>query len=118
MEFTDGRVQLWQGIWKAICEMAFYRNNILEEITILPKNKNEIAFYERNKARNLDSILFETTYKTYTCELDDVQVVPELKKLVVPQSLFYFLGVRSFFKYSFPNCVITFWEDMEDVPEL
>jgi len=41
----------------------------------------------------------------------DPVVVPELKEIYVPRILFTCLGVFTWFRHSFPNCQILFWED-------
>ncbi len=94
-------MEKWQSLWIQICDMAFYGINKTEE---LGWEKEE---YDENN----DLIKFKHVYDSYTKTNWEVHVVPELKKLTVPRDLFIFLGVRSFFSYSFPNCELVFWED-------
>ena len=101
----------WQEFWGRLCDMAYLRKGIVEELSILPIGDNQPAFYERNKCSNMSDITLEHTWKKYSSEFSDVQIVPELKNLYVPASLFSCLGVNSWFKYSFPNCKVQFWEE-------
>lgn len=110
-KFRDDVIQKWQDVWQHICEMAYERKNIVEKLIIEQDNPNEAAFYERNKCDNEDKLTLEYTWANYSRTYKDALVVPELKFIFVPRSLFECLGVYAWFKYSFPNCSICFWED-------
>jgi hypothetical protein len=76
-----------------------------------PESDNEAAFYERNRCSNAVELTLDYTWEKYSKAHGDPYVVPELKNIYVPRSLFECLGVYAWFQHSFPNCVIEFWED-------
>ena len=100
----------WQSFWYDLCRMAYYRENIVRVLEIYDdaddyKNCNYIQltldFAWRNISEELDS----------EGKFVEPQVVEELEELYVPRLLFETLGVYTWFKYSFPNCKIHFWEE-------
>lgn len=94
-----------------MCMMAYERRYVTDKLMIHPESLNEHYFYERNKCSNFEEITLDHMWKQYSHGHGDAMVVPELLRIYVPRSLFECLGVYSWFKYSFPNCVIQFWED-------
>lgn len=113
-------VSAWEFIWFTICEMSYTGVCTQEEIITKPgvmyidacrnntKNeKNHSIIYSNVNCHNRSQILLDTYWSQYSGE---VCVVPEFKKLHVPKALFEVVGVYSWFKKSFPNCVITYWE--------
>jgi len=103
---TDER-HYWQPIWRNICEMAYFRKNIKEEIVIPSRKIVYSKFFEECK---LDYELFRISSiinsdGTYI----EPQVVPELVYLKVPRVLFEHVGINAWFKHSFPNCKVEFW---------
>ena len=98
----DGRTrQEWQKVWRQICEMAYLRQQIEEEIVIIPLN---------NFQKDIDEdITLDYMWQQYNEKYREVQIVPELKKLVVPKDLFNSLGISQWFNYSFPNCLVECW---------
>ncbi len=104
-------VEFWKSIWKHICEMAYFRENIVETIVLPPENYDELKRYKSKE------ITLEHTWKSWSRLRDsngaylDAQVVPELKEIYVPRILFETIGVYAWFNHSFPNCSILFWED-------
>ena len=91
--------------WRQICDMAYFRSHIVDEIIV--GEHNNIT----EKAR------LDYHWKQYSSLKDprgdfiEALVVPELKYIRVPYNLFHTEGVYAWFRHSFPNCVITFWEE-------
>lgn len=104
-------VEFWKSIWQHVCEMAYFRKNIIESIVLPPENYDEL---KRNKCKEMT---LDYTWKFWSQLRDsngmyhDALVVPELKEIYVPRILFETLGVYAWFNHSFPNCSIHFWED-------
>ena len=103
---TDER-HYWQPIWRNICEMAYFRKNIKEEIVIPSRKIVYSKFFEECK---LDHQFFRISSiinsdGTYI----EPQVVPELVYLKVPKVLFEHVGINAWFRYSFPNCKVELW---------
>lgn len=90
--------------------MAYTREGIQEELCVYPSSKNESAFYERNNCDNFEQLTLDYVWCEYSKKFKNVMMVPELKRIYVPRTLFECLGVYKWFEYSFPNCDITFWE--------
>ena len=91
--------------WRQICEMAFFRKNIVDAMIV----------NTRDNPCEKDTLDYH--WKQYSSIKDDTDnfvealIVPELKHILVPFSLFHTGGVYAWFKHSFPNCVITFWDE-------
>jgi hypothetical protein len=113
MELTNEQIKKWQIIWHRVCALSFFRKDIVSQIII--DNQEDIKKYR--SSRNFEEITLDYTWKFYSSLKDqngnyiEPLVVPELEKIYVPHALFEALGVYAWFKYSFPNCVISFWED-------
>lgn len=117
MEVPRDEVQNWQVIWQKICDMAYYRNNIVKEVvTGWTEHGNIVDF--KHEASNFEEITLEHTWKNFSQLKDDngnfleALVVPELQEIFIPRILFEAPGVYTWFQHSFPNCLILFWEDM------
>jgi hypothetical protein len=105
--------QYWQDTWRKICDMAYYRKRVTSKITtkydgvfldnIVKKDYTEYTFdyiwYQISKAKSPQGLHI------------DALIVPELLEIYVPRVLFECAGVYVFFRYSFPNCEIHYWED-------
>lgn len=109
--FRNDVVKKWQSVWDQVCLMAYEHRNITDKIIVHPDSPMEQYFYERNKCSNAEEITLDHMWQKYSYSGDNVFVIPELQRIYVPRSLFECLGVYAWFKYSFPNCVIDFWED-------
>jgi len=81
--------------WKQLFDMAYLRKNIVEELVV-----------SSNSTKEEDTM--DYTWKEYSLKYKQTLIVPELKKLVTPQYLFFCLGCNSFFREVFPNCHIEF----------
>lgn len=108
-KFREDVIRKWQSVWIHLCEMAYERKNIVEELVINPESQNEELFYARNNCSNAEEITLDHIWKMYSAVSGDALVVPELKRIYVPCTLFECLGVYSWFKHSFPNCEIQYW---------
>jgi len=118
MEIPQNIVEKWQNIWQNICNMAYFRKNVVNEYFIVDDHAEylDLVYYSSN-ASNFELITFDYTWK----QIDSIRnpdgsmreplVVPELEKVYIPYILFNGLGTYTFFNYSFPNCKIVFWED-------
>jgi len=81
--------------WKQLFDMAYLRKNIVEELVV-----------SSNSTKEEDTM--DYTWKQYSEKYKSMLEVPELKKLVAPQYLFFCLGCNSFFREIIPNCSIEF----------
>lgn len=108
--FREDVISEWKAVWSKLCDMAYKRQGIQEEVCVIPTSSNEVHFYERNTCHNYDELTLDYTWEKYSKEYRDVYTVPELKRIYVPRSLFECLGVYKWFEVSFPNCKIEFWE--------
>ena len=126
-QFSGETVYAWKRVWKAICDMCYHGANIQEEMITTPGyfqvdeelmlskcEKEQTQFYGQRYAINDEQLTLDHTWKEYSLNAGlgfNPLVVPEFKRLHVPAHLFYTLGVDSWFKHSFPNCTVTFWEN-------
>ena len=94
----------WQSVWQTICKMAYENEPPYERIIIQP----EVIELSINEEDTLDY-----TWKIYSKKHGTTmpKVVPEFKELYVPRHLFEDLGIYPWFRHSFPNCEIHFWEE-------
>jgi hypothetical protein len=107
MDLYDGRTaKYWRDFWTILCEMAYLRHGVCEEIVIVP---NDGLFFIRNAKRLPEEITLDYTWKVYSSKYKEPQVVPELKRMHVPRQLVEDLGIEKWFSYSFPNCKVTYW---------
>ncbi len=115
--YSEKTLEGWWRVWRTICEMAYSQTYIMEEIITMPaagfSEKEHTAIYNKRLCHNEYDITLDSMWKTYSTlfETKMPYVCPMLKKLHVPRVLFEELGIRPWFKHSFPNCVITFWEE-------
>jgi len=106
MELYDGvSAKYYQDIWEQLCDMAYLNERVTEEVVILPLN----PMFFRNARSFPYEITFDYTWDIYSKKYPDSGIVPELKKLHVPLELIDSLGVQTWLKHTFPNCLVTFW---------
>jgi|688.fasta_scaffold191439_3 hypothetical protein len=116
MDIPEETIQQWQNIWQNICDMSYHRKDIVDSIRISMCDYQTLLEYS-HFSRNFEQITLEHTWKKTSSLLDsngtyiETQIVPELTKIYVPKLLFETFGVYAWFKQSFPNCSIEFWED-------
>ena len=119
--YDEITIECWQAVWKNICQMTYEGNNICESIITRPdimtingrkvydkREKSHSQEYARIQPTNSHLLTLDHIWKQYSGT--ELIVVPEFKNLVVPYPLFQTLGVNSWFKYSFPNCKVSFWK--------
>lgn len=125
--YGKSTIFIWKTVWEKICVMAYENKDICEEIITLPGRINidgvisdrmdeieHTKYYTKKIPNNDYDITFDSTWKRISKHygaLYTLYDVPDLKKLHVPRQLFDSLGVRQFFRHSFPNCKITYWEE-------
>lgn len=123
--YESHTIESWQYVWDKICKMAYEGQGICESIVTRPgilhidgrviQDKTEVTHskeYARQSNMNSYFLTLDNIWKQYS-HLHNTKmpgVVPELKELVVPFVLYNDLGIEPWFRYSFPNCKVTFWE--------
>jgi hypothetical protein len=116
MEIPQYVVNKWQVVWQKICDMAYHRKDINAIVSVENSDYSELLKYMIN-AKNFNLITLEHMWAQASSARNadgthaEVFVVPELREIYVPRILFETLGVYTWFKHSFPNCSILFWED-------
>lgn len=127
IDYLPETINKWQYAWRHLLDIA-YKNENIESFVILPgvirhfTDDNEhfqimdsysdhIHFMKTFTSTNIDEIEFDYTWKRYE-KKEMPPVNKNLRELIVPQVLFYCLGISSFMKHTFPNCKVKFWEDM------
>ena len=117
MGIPQKTIEKWQAIWKQVCEMSFYRKNIVEQLQISIDDYESLLKYKNIYSNEFEKLTLDFTWKQFSQIRDtsgvfiDTKVVPEITFIYVPRILFETLGVYAWFKSSFPFCVICFWED-------
>lgn len=117
MEISTENSKKWQSTWRRVCNMAYFRKDIVSELIVIPED-GEYEFLEKldleweHACFTLD-YAWKTISKLTDANGEFLQplVVPELKEIYIPNILFQSPGVYSWFSYSFPNCKVFFWED-------
>lgn len=124
--YDNHTIEAWQNVWERICKMAYDGTDICEEIVTVPgilhvngrvindrRESTHNVEYHRLEPVNYYFLTLENIWKQFSHLYADKNpgVVPELKKLVVPYCLYDCPGVRSWFRYSFPNCKLYFWDE-------
>ena len=121
--YSQKTVDKWVDVWNQICTMAYQGKNLQEKIVTFPSyifingcqisdNKHSYR-YSFNFPENYYSITLDNVWKQYSEYYgpENPKIIPELKEVFVPQPLFESLGVLPWFRYTFPNCKITYWEN-------
>jgi hypothetical protein len=117
MEVPQDVINKWQAVWQQICDMAYHNKNIVGHVYASSKVLGDIDQYKN--ASNFELITLDHSWTVVSQCKDEngkflqARVVPELQEIYVPRKLFEAMGVYTWFQYSFPNCVILFWEDMQ-----
>jgi hypothetical protein len=117
MSIPRQTLEKWQTIWQQVCEMAYYKKNIVQQLQIPIDDYDSLITYKNIHRDQFDELMLDFTWKRFSQNRDangnfiEAMVVPELTFIYVPRILFETIGVYSWFKFSFPNCVICFWED-------
>lgn len=124
--YDDVTLEAWQQVWDKVCKMCYEGTGICESIVTRPgimhvngrviqdtRESTHTREYSRHNPVNSQFLTLDNIWKQYSHLYGtmDPKVVPEFKELVVPYSLYETLGVHSWFRHSFPNCVVTFWNE-------
>ena len=124
--FEEHTIENWQQVWDDICKMAYERSPPREKIITTPgfihingeltndkTEKTHTHEYSRSQPVNTYFLTLDNMWKQYSSFYGSrmPDVVPELKELVVPRVLYDSLGISNWFRHSFPNCKVTFWEE-------
>lgn len=119
-------VDAWQDVWDKICKMAYEGKDVCEKIVTRPgilhingqvlhdsTESTHSREYNRHTPVNSYFLTLENVWKQYSSFYGSQmpQVVSEFKELIVPYSLYNCLGVQSWFRHSFPNCKVYFWDE-------
>jgi hypothetical protein len=119
-------LESWQYVWDHICKMAYEGKNVVESIVTRPgvmyidgvltneKKQSEHSKVYRNKdLANSYFLNLDNVWKQYSQFYGPVmpKVIPEFKELIVPYALYDCLGVQSWFRHSFPNCKVFYWDE-------
>lgn len=101
----------WQEVWKKILDMAYYGGQPIDSLCadrpINPEWQYDDDFIK---------LTFDYMWAQYSMRRDEngeyikTQSNTTLKKLSVPYTLFFCLGVSSLMRVCFPNCKIAYWE--------
>ena len=117
MEVPQDIINKWQTVWKYITRMAYYRIDVVDNVSVTKHDYETLLKYSQSRCSNFDEITLDYEWTLVSRCKDETGtfrlplVVPELREIYVPRILFETLGVYSWFKHSFPNCTILFWED-------
>ena len=121
MEAHQALAVKWQAVWRTICEMSYYRRCLTDQIVVQPEDYKVLEAYKNTNPTEFHELTLDYKWKAYSQSRDsdnnfiEPQVVPELRRLFVPRILFESLGVYSWFRQSFPNCTVMFWETAYDI---
>ena len=117
-------ILVWKVVWDKICRMAYENEKPVSEIITIPdrvrmegiavpmSEKEQADYYSRWLPDNSETITLDYMWSYYSKVhgTEMPKVVPEFQKLHVPRGLFKSLGIGPWFRHSFPNCEITFWD--------
>lgn len=130
--YLDGKmydnvtIEAWQEVWDRVCRMAYEKRDICESIVTKPgimhingriihdkRESTHVREYCRLEPINHYFLTLENIWKQYSqlYSPNDPDVILEFKELIVPRCLYECLGVSQWFKYSFPNCKVSFWDE-------
>ncbi len=124
--FETHTITQWQYVWDLICKMAYEGTGICEKIVTSPGilHINGEVIKDNTELRHASEYAKTSYMNTYFLTLDNIWkqyskfygtkmpgIVPELTEIVVPFALYNELGVNPWFRHSFPNCKVTFWEN-------
>jgi hypothetical protein len=124
--YDRATVEAWQQVWDTICKMAYEKKDICESIVtrpgimhvngrVVPDNRESVHSCEYNRKEPVNSyfLTLDNIWRQYS-QLHGTKmphVVPEFKELIVPYTLYECLGVHAWFRHSFPNCKVYFWDE-------
>lgn len=125
--YSQETVDDWSQVWETICKMAYEGKQTTSAILTTPSfmmveesaNDNlsegeHSSYYRKKYPDNEYDITLDCTWKKYSrmySHMKDPLINLGFERLHVPRPLFESLGIYPWFRYSFPNCKITFWEE-------
>lgn len=124
--YSQETLDSWTQVWETICKMAYEGNESISSMITSPSfmiveelandNLNEAEhsnYYKKRYPDNDYEITLDCMWKKYSrmYPTHDPCVNLSFERLHVPRPLFESLGIYPWFRYSFPNCKITFWEE-------
>lgn len=124
-QYSYETILAWKVVWEKICRMAYENEKPVPELIVVPHHvrmegiavpmneKQQADYYSKWIPLNSDVITLDHMWKYYSKvhSTKMPKVVPEFEKLHIPRSLFQSLGVGPWFRHSFPNCMVTFWDE-------
>lgn len=108
--YTFGTIGAWRNVWNALCEMGYnpqatqYSSIVVRSETSDKDDANAYGFYT---VSNQHLICLNESWREYDRKTPIIN--RELKYLYVPRVLFECLGVRNWFRHSFPECEVEYW---------
>ncbi len=121
--YSRETVSVWQNVWRTICKVAYENvydiqseiitgpsGLIMKEGSLVEDNREFVhtQLYNFRGPKNYYELTLDHMWKQFHGE---PHIIKSLKKLHVPRILFHDIGVRQWFAYSFPCCVVTFWDE-------
>lgn len=124
-QYSYETILAWKVVWDKVCRMAYENEKPVSELITVPDRvrmegiavpMSEILqsqYYSKQIPLNFEVITLDHMWKYYSKVhgTEMPKIVPQFQKLHVPRALFQSLGVGPWFRYSFPNCEITFWDE-------
>jgi hypothetical protein len=110
--YTFATIAEWQNVWQIICDMAYdSKAEQYEDIIVrsADSDKDDARAYAGHTVQNQHLICIDEVWRRYDKKQPFINKT--LKSLYVPRVLFYCLGVQNWFKFSFPNCEISYWPE-------
>jgi len=110
--YTFATIAEWQKVWQIICDMAYdSKAEQYEHIAIRSDDSDceDARAYAGHTVQNQHLICIDEVWRRYDKKQPFINKT--LKSLYVPRVLFYCLGVQNWFKFSFPNCEVTYWPE-------
>jgi hypothetical protein len=110
--YSFATIAEWQKVWQIICDMAYdTKAPQYEHIAICSDDSDtqDARAYAGHTVQNQHLICIDEVWRRYDKKQPFINKT--LKSLYVPRVLFYCLGVQNWFKFSFPNCEVTYWPE-------
>jgi len=112
MYYSFATISEWQKLWRVVCDLAYNPNaKQYESVSVYSYNSEsqDARLYGSYTVQNQHLICLDEVWRSYDKSLPFVNKT--LKRLYVPRVLFNCMGVQNWFKFSFPNCEVTYWPE-------